>query len=44
MPHLTAHKLQMEVLAVSPIQVVILVVIGVGLLALGFFMKPSEDD
>ncbi len=28
----------------SPVHVVILVVIGVGLLTLGFLMKPSEDD
>ena len=28
----------------SPIHVVILVAIGVGLLTLGFFMKPTEDE
>lgn len=28
----------------SLIHVVILVAIGLGLLTLGFFMKPSEDD
>ena len=44
MPPFTAHEFQMEVLPVLPIHVVILLALGVGLLALGFFMKPYEDD